>query len=61
MVDFLIVGHMCDLFWENVLKHADKVSFYIGMAHPAPTTNTNFQITFLLTQLLKALYEDLPV
>ena len=31
------------------------------MAHPAPPTNTNFQIYFLLTQLLEALYEDLPV
>ena len=36
-------------------------TLYVGMAHPAPPTNTNFQITFLLTQLLEALYEDLPV
>ena len=31
------------------------------MAYPAPHTSRNFQITFLLTQLLEALYEDLPV
>ena len=31
-------------------------TLYIGMAHPAPLTNTNFQITFLLTRLLEALY-----
>ena len=36
-------------------------TLYVGMAHPAPHTNTNFQITFLLTRLLEALYEDLPV
>ena len=36
-------------------------TLYVGKAHPAPPINTNFQITFLLTQLLEALYEDLPV
>ena len=36
-------------------------TLYVGMAHPAPPTNTNFQITFLLSRLLEALYEDLPV
>ena len=36
-------------------------TLYVGMAYPAPPTNTNFQITFLLTRLWKALYEDLPV
>ena len=36
-------------------------SLCIGLAHTAPPTNTNFRITFLLTQLLEALYEDLHV
>ena len=31
---------------------------YVEMAHPAPPTITNFRITFLITQLLGALYED---
>ena len=35
-------------------------TLYVAMAHTAPPTNTNFQITFLLTRLLEALYEDLP-
>ena len=34
---------------------------YVGMGQPPPPTNTNFQITFPLTRLLEALYEDLPV
>ena len=33
----------------------------VGMAHPALPTNTHFQITFLLTRLLKSLFDDLPV
>ena len=36
-------------------------TYCVGMAHPAPLTNTNFQIKFLLTRLQEALYEDLPV
>ena len=36
-------------------------TLYVGMAHQAPPTNTNFQIVFLLTRLPKALYDDLPV
>ena len=40
---------------SNFLESA----LYVGMAHPAPPPNTNFQI--LLIRLLKALYNDLPV
>ena len=36
-------------------------TLYVGLAHTAPPTNTNFRITFLLTRLLDALYEDLPL
>ena len=36
-------------------------TLYVTMAHPASPTNTHFQMTFLLTQLLEALYEGLPV
>ena len=32
---------------------------YVGLAHAVSPTNTNFQLTFLLTRLQEALYEDL--
>ena len=35
-------------------------TLYIGLVHTAPPTNTNIRITFLLTHLLDALYEDWP-
>ena len=35
-------------------------TLYVNLAHIAPPTNTNFRLTFLLTQLQEALYEDLP-
>ena len=34
---------------------------YVGLACAVPPTNTNFRLTFLLTHLQEALYEDLPV
>ena len=36
-------------------------TLYVGLARAVPTTNTNFRLTFLLTRLQEALYEDLPV
>ena len=36
-------------------------TLYVGLARAVPPTNTNFQLTFLLTRLQEALYEDLPV
>ena len=36
-------------------------TLYVGLARTAPPTNTNFRLTFLLTRLQEALYEDLPV
>ena len=36
-------------------------TLYVGIAHPPPPTNTNFQLTFLLICLPKALFDDLPV
>ena len=40
---------------------SESANLYVGISHPALATNTNFIIIFLLTQLLEALYEDLPV
>ena len=36
-------------------------TLYVGLARAVPPTNTNFRLTFLLTRLEEALYEDLPV
>ena len=36
-------------------------TLYVGLAHTAPPTNTNFRLTVLLTRLQEALYEGLPV
>ena len=36
-------------------------TLYVGLARAVPPTNTNFRLTFLLTRLQEALYEDLPV
>ena len=36
-------------------------TLYVGLASAVSPTNTNFRLTFLLTQLQEALYEDLAV
>ena len=36
-------------------------TLYVGLARAVSSTNTNFRLTFLLTQLQEALYEDLAV
>ena len=36
-------------------------TLYVGLARAISPTNTNFRLTFLLTRLQEALYEDLPV
>ena len=36
-------------------------TLYVELARTAPPTNTNFRLTFLLTRLQEALYEDLAV
>ena len=36
-------------------------TLYVGLARIAPPTNTKFRLTFLLTRLQEALYEDLAV
>ena len=46
----ILVKQHCELEWP-----------YVGLARTAPPTNTNFWLTFLLTRLQEALYEDLPV
>ena len=36
-------------------------TLYVGLARALSPTNTNFRLTFLLTRLQEALYEDLAV
>ena len=52
-------------FWRTTktVVSCDKfiISLYVGLARTAPPTNTNFRLTFLLTRLQQALYEDLAV
>ena len=36
-------------------------TLYVGLARAVPPTNINFRLTFLLTRLQEALYEDLSV
>ena len=36
-------------------------TLYVGLACAVSPTNTNFRLTFLLTRLQEALYEDLAV
>ena len=36
-------------------------TLYVGLARAVPPNNTNFRLTFLLTRLQEALYEDLAV
>ena len=36
-------------------------TLYIGLARAVSPTNTNFRLTFLLTRVQEALYEDLAV
>ena len=36
-------------------------TLYVGLARAVSSTNTNFRLTFLLTRLQEALYEDLAV
>ena len=36
-------------------------TLYVGLARAVSPTNTNFLLTFLLTRLQEALYEDLAV
>ena len=36
-------------------------TLYVGLARAVSPTSTNFRLTFLLTRLQEALYEDLAV
>ena len=44
----------------SVIREYDS-TLYVGLARAVSPTNTNFRLTFLLTRLQEALYEDLAV
>ena len=43
-----------------IIREYDS-TLYVGLARAVSPTNTNFRLTFLLTRLQEALYEDLAV
>ena len=50
-----VIGCGVHILYQRVL------TLYVGLARAVSPTNTNFRLTFLLTQLQEALYEDLAV
>ena len=44
---------------QNIREYGSTL--YVGLARAVSPTNTNFWLTFLLTRLQEALYEDLAV
>ena len=58
-------GNSCDFFIINIIIRECGSTLYVGLARAVPPTvpptNTNFWLTFLLTQIEKSLYEELPV
>ena len=49
------------LFGQYVYIREYGSTLYVGLARAVSPTNTNFRLTFLLTRLQEALYEDLAV
>ena len=49
----------CNLFIIIIREYGSTL--YVGLGRAVSPTNTNFQLTFLLTRLQEALYEDLAV
>ena len=47
--------------YTDISESARGSTLYVGLARAVPPTNTNFRLTFLLTRLQEALYEDLAV
>ena len=52
---------MEDRILERKLKQGIRECSNTRLARAVPPTNTNFRLTFLLTRLEEALYENLPV
>ena len=51
---------ICHISMLQVIREYGS-TLYVGLARDVSPTNTNFRLTFLLTRLQEALYEDLAV
>ena len=61
-VKFRSYKHMGCYFGITIQSMREYGStLYVGLARAVSPTNTNFRLTFLLTRLQEALYEDLAV
>ena len=62
------VGRVLDETGKCMIKHKQWYdireygsTLYVGLPRAVSPTNTNFRLTFLLTRLQEALYDDLAV
>ena len=64
---FLVIFPHAQREWDKVINVGVYIirecgsTLYVGLARAVSPTNTNFRLTFLLTRIQEALYEDLPV
>ena len=61
-----VFSHPCISFFHLLVNGFSVIreygrTLYVGLARAVSPTNTNFRLTFLLTRLQEALYEDLAV
>ena len=66
MIKWLSASEASHSLWCSMINRAIYIreygsTLYVGLARAVSPTNTNFQLTFLLTRLQEALYEDLAV
>ena len=54
-------AHLDFAWWMGSLIREYGSTLYVGLARALSPTNTNFRLTFLLTRLQEAPYEDLAV
>ena len=54
-------GEIVDIELITIIIREYGSTLYVGLARAVSPTNTNFRLTFLLTRLQEALYEDLAV
>ena len=53
--------HDSNIFFDHRHIREYGSTLYVGLARAVSPTNTNFRLSFLLTCLQEALYEDLAV
>ena len=54
-------SQVCSIENRDICIREYGSTLYVGLARAVSPTNTNFRLTFLLTRLQEALYEDLAV